>query len=903
MKHRRRIVSVLLAVLLVLGMTPAAWAAPADKTVTLRIEFAESTMQEPVTLDMPVKTFAAYGLADVTDPGYATPLHVLAAYMEQTMGATAEDMAGYITAPGGWLNAILGSNGSEINAEGVYWMFSVNGTAPVNPDTGWGYGIAEYPVQAGDILVIYGVWGGSYPSVPSYTADFDCNAYTVEAGDPLQVRLSGYDNFAQQPAVLPGATVQAGAAGDGAVGTTVTQSAVTDAEGRAILTFDTPGVYPLSAVRAYTPGTMDISRPYALVTVTEADHSADETLVQTDKQALVLQGTYTGNIDLPRIGASGKTHIDWASSNPAVVANDGTVTRPAIGQADAVVELTATVRRGTQMQTKSFTVRIPAQANTITNIQVSQGELAFDPDTLDYTVKVERGAEVEIAFTQAAAGGALQVTGATKKQDGVYVLDEGGNPRTVTAQITGGTEQNVYTITFHTPARALSELSSEWNAFRGANYGVTDAPTPQDAAHTALQWKQNLAGELQWASMGAPLLIDGKIYISVNDTLMVLDTTGRLCAQAKLAGSVGYFSYAAYGDGMLFVPIDQGRIQALDAKTLESLWVTESVQSSYQASSPLVYQDGMLYTGLVEYISTTKTNGLYVAYDVTDEDPTLATESKSPVWTHQGTGESTGYYWSGGALAPQSILFAGDDGVLVSHARKEDRVLSTVALDGAVRSGVVYDAAGQRAYVATQTGRIYAVAIKTDGTLTMEAQTQTHNGQGTTATPVVAGDRLYVLVSGAYGEESVLEVRDKQTLALLDSVSVGGYSQSSPLVSTASGTVRIYVALNDGTSRVQVVTDQGETLGVQTLYAPEQADQNYCATSLIAGQDGAVYFINDSGLLFALKACASSGTDGDGGTPDIPKTGEKDADWLAWTLLAMGAGACWLYMRRQERSY
>ena len=237
MKHRRRIVSVLLAVLLVLGMTPAAWAAPADKTVTLRIEFAESTMQEPVTLDMPVKTFAAYGLADVTDPGYATPLHVLAAYMEQTMGATAEDMAGYITAPGGWLNAILGSNGSEINAEGVYWMFSVNGTAPVNPDTGWGYGIAEYPVQAGDILVIYGVWGGSYPSVPSYTADFDCNAYTVEAGDPLQVRLSGYDNFAQQPAVLPGATVQAGAAGDGAVGTTVTQSAVTDAEGRACTRF------------------------------------------------------------------------------------------------------------------------------------------------------------------------------------------------------------------------------------------------------------------------------------------------------------------------------------------------------------------------------------------------------------------------------------------------------------------------------------------------------------------------------------------------------------------------------------------------------------------------------------------------------------------------------------------
>ncbi len=901
MKQRRRIISTLLAALLVLGMMPTAWAAPQDKQVTLRIEFAESTLQQPVTMDVQAKTLADYGLTDVTDPGYVTPLHVLAAYMEQTMGATAEDMTGYITAPGGWLSAILGSNGSESNAEGVYWMFSVNGAAPVNPETGWGYGIAEYPVQAGDAIVIYGVWGGSYPSVPSYTADFDRDAYIVEAGDPLLVQLNGYDNFAQQPAVLGGATVQAGADGDGAVGSTVTQTAVTDAKGQAVLTFDTPGVYPLTAVRAYTPQTLDISRPYAQVTVKEADHSADETLVQADKQALSLQQAYTANIDLPRIGASGKTHIDWVSSNPAVVANDGTVTRPALGQPDATVELTATIRRGTQEQTKTFSVTVKAEANAITDIQVNQGELAFDPDTLTYTVKVARDAEVEIAFTQKVAGGALQVTGATGKQGDTYVLNQGGNPRVVTARVTDGAEEKVYTLIFHTPAQALSELESEWDAFRGPNQGVTAAQTPQDAAHTALQWKQNLAGELQWASIGAPLLIDEKVYISVNDTLLVLDAAGQVCAQAKLAGSVGYFSYAAYGDGMLFVPIDQGRVQALDAKTLESLWVTESVQDTYQASAPLVYHDGMLYTGLVEYISATKTNGLYAAYDVTDTDPTLATESKAPVWTHRGTGESTGYYWSGGAIAQDAVLFAGDDGMLISHARKDDRILSAVALDGGVRSGVVYDAEGQCAYVATQTGHLYAVAVQADGTLRIKAQGQTQNGLGTTATPVVVGERLYVLVSGAYGEESVLEVRDKQTLALLQSVSVGGYSQSSPLASVLGGVVRLYVTLNDGTSRVQVLTDTGADIAVQTLYTPAQADQNYCAASLMAGADGTLYFTNDSGLLFALKGSAPSGTDDGGHTPDIPKTGERDVVPMAWMLLAMGAGVCWLCLRREQQ--
>ena len=90
MKQRRRIISTLLAALLVLGMMPTAWAAPQDKQVTLRIEFAESTLQQPVTMDVQAKTFADYGLTDVTDPGYVTPLHVLAAYMEQTMGATAD---------------------------------------------------------------------------------------------------------------------------------------------------------------------------------------------------------------------------------------------------------------------------------------------------------------------------------------------------------------------------------------------------------------------------------------------------------------------------------------------------------------------------------------------------------------------------------------------------------------------------------------------------------------------------------------------------------------------------------------------------------------------------------------------------------------------------------------------
>ena len=111
----------------------------------------------------------------------------------------------------------------------------------------------------------------------------------------------------------------------------------------------------------------------------------------------------------------------------------------------------------------------------------------------------------------------------------------------------------------------------------------------------------------------------------------------------------------------------------------------------------------------------------------------------------------------------------------------------------------------------------------------------------------------------------------------------------------------MYVTLNDGTSRVQVLTDTGADIAVQTLYTPAQADQNYCAASLMAGADGTLYFTNDSGLLFALKGSAPSGTDDGGHTPDIPKTGERDVVPMAWMLLAMGAGVCWLCLRREQQ--
>ncbi|MDT7836520.1 LamG-like jellyroll fold domain-containing protein [Aquabacterium sp. OR-4] len=64
---------------------------------------------------------------------------------------------------------------------------------------------------------------------------------------------------------------------------------------------------------------------------------------------------------LPASGARGTT-IAWRSSNPAVLSDAGAVTPPAAGQPAASVTLTATLRKGSQVLTRDFTVVVPARA-------------------------------------------------------------------------------------------------------------------------------------------------------------------------------------------------------------------------------------------------------------------------------------------------------------------------------------------------------------------------------------------------------------------------------------------------------------------------------------------------------------------------------------------------------------
>lgn len=87
--------------------------------------------------------------------------------------------------------------------------------------------------------------------------------------------------------------------------------------------------------------------------VTVKQKLTDKEIVEKDKEDLKLNGlgAVYENLSFPTAGAYGST-ISWTSSNPDVIATDGTVTRP-VGE-PVTVELTATLTSGNETTEKVF---------------------------------------------------------------------------------------------------------------------------------------------------------------------------------------------------------------------------------------------------------------------------------------------------------------------------------------------------------------------------------------------------------------------------------------------------------------------------------------------------------------------------------------------------------------------
>lgn len=271
-KNGKKLLSLLLALVMMLSLLPGAALAEGEGepvTAELRVELigVEGSLipNSEVTVVPGVDTFESLGVAmpngvPIEEPSVVTPLHFMAKYLV-THGTEVEKVHEVLDMTGGWLNNIDGHYG------GGNWSFVVNNEMTGNET------LTTYEVRQGDQIAVYAM-GEDFSDAAHYVnryAYFEQDTYHAVVGEPATLNLIGFSTVWGEdatPAPLEGATLLIDQ--DGAV--TPTEH-VTDANGNAAVTFDTPGTYVVSAVRDVDD--QWISRPWCVVEVAEAPVPAD----------------------------------------------------------------------------------------------------------------------------------------------------------------------------------------------------------------------------------------------------------------------------------------------------------------------------------------------------------------------------------------------------------------------------------------------------------------------------------------------------------------------------------------------------------------------------------------------------------------------------------------------------
>ena len=566
------------------------------------------------------------------------------------------------------------------------------------------------------------------------------------------------------------------------------------------------------------------------------------------------------------------------------------------------------------------TVAVPlkagsAAAETIT-VTVSHKETGSIAGT--YTIKVNKQAPIETTITTTPGDATVfltsDVTGdrILPGDKGIYTLDSGssytavvtrygyvGQKKTFTA---GEANKTVQIKLEKAPDSTLKdiELPTDWPLFRknDENNGVVDVRTPITAEDTVLVWANKLGEGYSGKAMGCPIIVGGYLYTYSGTTVMKVDKeTGLVLKTGTMAGFSSFsINSATYAEGMIFIGLANGRVQAFNAETLESLWVYQDALGG-QPNCPIAYADGYIYTGF--WNSETK-QANFACLSVTDEDATKTNEAKLPTWTYT----HNGFYWAGAYVNSDFVLVTTDDGEsgyitgygsILSLNPKTGKLIDSLQATnvGDLRSSVCYDEETEAYYFTSKGGDLYQVKVNADGTFTKGSLRRLHLDNGadsasappmSTSTPVIANGRAYIGVSGdgqfnAYSGHNITVV-DLSTFSIAYSVPTMGYPQTSGLLTTAyqngDGYNYVYFFDNFTPGKLRVIRDKpgmtevdhsyttmetysenGVEHTVETayvLFTPSGAQAQYAICSPIVDEEGNIYFKNDSAQLMRLSS-------------------------------------------------
>lgn len=442
-------------------------------------------------------------------------------------------------------------------------------------------------------------------------------------------------------------------------------------------------------------------------------------------------------------------------------------------------------------------------------------------------------------------------------------------------EFTVGEESEIKVTLEQQTARQEEITDNDWSSYQNSetNNGITDRAMPTSKNTITQKWATRLDAKGWDAALTPPLILGGYVYVASGQFIYKMDkNTGDIVQTSeRMSGNMQYAMIPlAYAEGMLFAQIGGGQIQALSATTLKSLWISEKLGG--QTLSPITYKNGYIYTGTW---NSDTTPGFYFCLSVTDENPSKGNEIKYCTWKYDHKG---GFYWAGAYASENYLVFGSDDGagdaytsILYSVNTHTGQLIDKrTDLIGDIRSTITYN--NGYVYFTTKGGYLYRVAMNADGTF--GAVAGYNLGGAATSTPVVYKNRIYVGVCGTGGQYNAdgghhFDVINESAsgLSLAYKVSIPGYPQAAPILSTAyenqdfdgdgkaDGRVYLYFTYNAYPGGIYMLTDTpGQTSGkAEELFRPVSKQQEYCISPLCVDKDGTIYYKNDSCYLMALE--------------------------------------------------
>ena len=592
-------------------------------------------------------------------------------------------------------------------------------------------------------------------------------------------------------------------------------------------------------------------------------------------------------------------------------------------------DYTVTVSNGSWSQTIVYSAEVqPKEPQTVTvpltgtvdnesvTVTVSHGDETSIAQT--YTLAINKLPPIATSFAVDPADAVIflteDATGArvASEADGSYILNtEASYTYVITARgyvtytgsfVAGEDHAKISVSLTAAPASGLKDISvpGDWLQFRadGSNNGVVDVKTPIKAEDAVLEWSNKIGEGYDSGATGCPIIVGGYLYTYAGKSIVKVNKeTGEVVASGVMASSSSFaINSPTYAEGMIFVALSGGRVQAFNADTLESLWLFADPLGG-QPNCPIVYCDGNIYTGF--WNSETK-GANFVCLNITDEEPANTLETKLSTWSYT----HNGFYWAGAYANKDFVLIGTDDGdsgytsgtasILSLDAKTglliDEKKLTNV---GDQRSSICYDADTDAYYFTTKGGDFYQIKVEEDGSFKENSLRRLHLDNGSdseaappmsTSTPVIYNGRAYIGVSGtgqfsAYSGHN-MTVIDLETFSIAYTVPTQGYPQTSGLLTTAyedtDGYVYVYFIDNYTPGKLRVIRDRkgmtevdhsyttletysvnGVSQTIETgyvLFTPSGADAQYAICSPIADAEGNLYFKNDSARMMRLSS-------------------------------------------------